>query len=120
MTAHLPQGLSLGLVIHVFGVEVGLGLNPAREVGSRLVVAWSAWSWQVAAHPSHPGQGFLEARAWLWVPVTWSAAGALIGALLHWLLIEVVEAQGSTHPRSLASVRARRPSPPAGRRPRVW
>jgi len=73
------QGLSLGLVVHNMGENIGLGLNPAREVASRLVLAGFTGSWK----------SFLESEGWVWVPVTWSFAGALIGALLFWLLLEI-------------------------------
>lgn len=73
------QGLSLGLVIHNMGEDIGLGLNPAREVASRLVLSGFTGSWK----------SFLESEGWVWVPVTWSFAGALIGALLFWLLLEI-------------------------------
>jgi len=73
------QGLSLGLVIHNMGEGIGLGLNPAREVASRLVLSAFTGSWK----------SFLESEGWVWVPVTWSFAGALIGALLFWLLLEI-------------------------------
>jgi len=73
------QGLSLGLVVHNMGEGIGLGLNPAREVASRLVLSGFTGSWK----------SFLESEGWVWVPVTWSFAGALIGALLFWLLLEI-------------------------------
>jgi len=73
------QGLSLGLVVHNMGEDIGLGLNPAREVASRLVLSGFTGSWK----------SFLESEGWVWVPVTWSFAGALIGALLFWLLLEI-------------------------------
>jgi len=73
------QGLSLGLVVHNMGEDIGLGLNPAREVASRLVLSGFTGSWK----------SFLESEGWVWVPVTWAFAGALIGALLFWLLLEI-------------------------------
>ena len=41
------QGLSLGLVVHNMGEDIGLGLNPAREVASRLVLSGFTGSWKV-------------------------------------------------------------------------
>jgi len=61
------------------GDDIGLGLNPAREVASRLVVSGFTGSWE----------SFLESNGWVWIPVSWSFAGALIGALLFWLLLEI-------------------------------
>ena len=47
------QGLSLGLVIHNMGDDIGLGLNPAREVASRLVVSGFTGSWEVLSGSWH-------------------------------------------------------------------
>jgi len=90
------QGLSLGLVVHNMGEEIGLGLNPAREVASRLILSGFIGSWK----------SFLESEGWVWVPVTWSFAGALIGALLFWLLLEIprqCESQEQEKARYLAA-----------------
>ena len=86
----------MGLVIHNMGEEIGLGLNPAREVASRLILSGFTGSWKVHFEIPlfllnlHLLQSFLESEGWVWVPVTWSFAGALIGALLFWLLLEVI------------------------------
>ena len=82
------------------GDDIGLGLNPAREVASRLVVSGFTGSWEVLCRSWHlqsfkhkfeflSSQSFLESNGWVWIPVSWSFAGALIGALLFWLLLEV-------------------------------
>ena len=78
------------------GEDIGLGLNPAREVASRLVLSGFTGSWKVSLdfyrdydRNCNFFQSFLESEGWVWVPVTWSFAGALIGALLFWLLLEV-------------------------------
>jgi len=82
------------------GDDIGLGLNPAREVASRLVVSGFTGSWEVLCCSWHlqsfkhkfeflSSQSFLESNGWVWIPVSWSFAGALIGALLFWLLLEI-------------------------------
>jgi len=73
------QGLSLAMVIHIVGDTVGPGLNPAREVASRIVLVIFSQEWKA----------FLESDGWVWIPVTWTFSGCLMGPLLFWLFIEI-------------------------------
>jgi len=73
------QGLSLSMVIHIVGDTVGPGLNPAREVASRIVLLIFSQEWKA----------FLESDGWVWIPVTWTFSGCLMGSLIFWIFIEI-------------------------------
>jgi len=75
----LYQGISLAAVILMLGPEKGAGLNPAREIMGRLVVAFYHWNWDI----------FFYYDAWAWIPLVWSCAGCVTASLIHWILVLV-------------------------------
>jgi len=83
----------LAVIIRTVGDMVGPATNPAREVGGRLVVALYTQDWKV----------FTESDGWVWIPVTWTFSGCLMGPLLFWLLIEIPRQMESNHSPSIST-----------------
>jgi len=75
----LYHGISLTTIITIFTPPIGAGLNPAREVFGRLVVSFYHWDWKI----------FFYQEVWVWIPIAWSFAGCLSGALIYWLTVEI-------------------------------
>ncbi|XP_057693683.1 aquaporin-9-like isoform X1 [Corythoichthys intestinalis] len=81
-----PKGvepLAIGLIIMAIGVSMGLNcgypLNPARDLGPRLFTAVAGWGMEV----------FSTADYWWWIPVAGPMVGAVVAAVLYYLLIEL-------------------------------
>ena len=62
-------GLAVAMLICVFGPLTGAGINPARDVGPRLVAAAAGWGGHAFKH--------------CWVYVVGPVAGTLVGGAVH-------------------------------------
>ncbi|WNJ21346.1 MIP/aquaporin family protein [Pontibacter sp. G13] len=67
-------GLVVTLIITCIAPFTQAGLNPARDLGPRLIASWMGWG--KAAFPQDPG-------GWWWVYV----AGPLLGGVFAWLSV---------------------------------
>ncbi|XP_043934836.1 aquaporin-9 isoform X2 [Protopterus annectens] len=68
--------LLLGLAL---GMNCGCALNPARDLSPRIFTAVAGWGMEV----------FSAGNNWWWVPVVAPSIGAITGALLYELFIEL-------------------------------
>ena len=53
-------------------------INPARDLGPRLMIALCGWG--VEAFSAH--------NWWWWIPVVWCHVGGILGVIIHWAVIE--------------------------------
>ncbi|KAE8764995.1 MIP/aquaporin family protein [Georgenia thermotolerans] len=74
-------GLSVGAIGISFGANAGYAINPARDLGPRLL-AWAA-GWDGFAMP---GNGPWFSNYW-WIPIVGPLVGGVIGILVYDLLI---------------------------------
>jgi MIP family channel proteins len=70
--APLVGGLVLAIGV-AFGFNSGYAINPARDLGPRLLTAVAGWGPAV----------FTASHAWAWVPVVAPCVGAVAGALAY-------------------------------------
>ncbi|XP_033831689.1 aquaporin-10b [Periophthalmus magnuspinnatus] len=82
----IPTGIQpilVGAVVMVIGVSMGsnsgYALNPARDLGPRLLIYFIGWGEDV----------FKAGGGWWWVPVLAPCVGALLGTLVYEIMIEV-------------------------------
>lgn len=75
--APLMIGLTVSMMISIYGPLVQVGMNPARDLGPRIVAACAGWG--LVAIPG-PRGGF-------WVYIVGPMIGALLGAALSGLVI---------------------------------
>lgn len=80
--APLMIGLTVSTMISIYGPHTQVGMNPARDLGPRIVAACAGWG--LVAIPG-PRRGF-------WVYILGPLVGALLGAALNDLLISKVVA----------------------------
>ncbi|XP_017278570.1 aquaporin-10b [Kryptolebias marmoratus] len=77
------QPLLAGASVLVIGISMGsncgYALNPARDFGPRLFTYIAGWGEDV----------FRAGGGWWWVPIVAPCVGALLGALIYELLVEV-------------------------------
>lgn len=81
-----PHGLEpvvVGLLIFLLGCSLGMNsgcaMNPARDLGPRMFTAVAGWGLEV----------FTAGNNWWWVPVVAPMVGAIIGAYVYILSIEI-------------------------------
>ena len=53
-------------------------INPARDLGPRLMIFLSGWGWE--AFSSH---GY-----WFWIPLVWCHVGGIVGVTIHGAVVE--------------------------------
>lgn len=109
----LPHGLQAvlaGAVVLVIGISMGsnsgYAINPARDIGPRLFAYFVGWGADVftsvatkwpLSRPRDPREREGErttclcraGNGWWWVPIVAPCVGALLGALIYELMIEV-------------------------------
>ena len=68
-------------------VSARYAINPARDLGPRVMTWMFGWGGQVWTHSSY----------WFWIPVVCCHLGGILGAGLHWLLIEWEDWCGCGH-----------------------
>ncbi|KAG5270880.1 hypothetical protein AALO_G00173340 [Alosa alosa] len=77
------EPLMVGLVIWAIGLSMGSNcgypLNPARDLGPRVFTYLAGWGSEV----------FSAGNGWFWVPLVAPFLGALVGAALYYLFIEI-------------------------------
>jgi glycerol uptake facilitator protein len=82
--APLIIGLAVFAIGMSFGASTGYAINPARDLGPRILAALEGWG--DAAFPGK--QGNLD--AYWWIPIAGPIAGAIIGAILYEFFISYV------------------------------
>ncbi|ELT97593.1 hypothetical protein CAPTEDRAFT_125390 [Capitella teleta] len=83
--ANIPSGiqpLCIGLVVVAigmsFGFNCGYAINPARDLGPRVLTAIAGWGDEVFTYRDYN---------WFWVPLAGPHVGAMVGAALYeWLV----------------------------------
>jgi glycerol uptake facilitator protein len=86
--------LALGLVVVAigisFGANAGYAINPARDLGPRLLALIEGW--KAVAIPGDYG----KVNGFMWVPIVGPLLGGVIGAYMYDLLIrDVLIARGA-------------------------
>ncbi|VDP67061.1 unnamed protein product [Echinostoma caproni] len=75
--------ISLGLMVYAlvgcFALNAGCALNPARDLGPRLVLLICGWG----------SSAFTSGNYYFWIPIVGPYLGAVIGALLYELTIGI-------------------------------
>jgi len=61
-----------------FGHNAGYAINPARDLGPRVMISLLGWG----------GAAFTAHSHWWWIPVLACHLGGLLGVSIHWLLLE--------------------------------
>jgi len=61
-----------------FGHNAGYAINPARDLGPRLMIALCGWG----------TEAFSAHNWWWWIPVVWCHVGGILGVIIHWAVIE--------------------------------
>jgi glycerol uptake facilitator protein len=82
--APLIIGLAVFAIGMSFGASTGYAINPARDLGPRILAAMEGWG--AAAFPGE--QGNLD--AYWWIPIVGPIAGAIIGCILYEFFISYV------------------------------
>lgn len=83
--APLAVGLLVAAIGMSFGANAGYAINPARDLGPRLLAALAGWG-----ATAFPGAG-----GYFWVPIAGPLVGAVLGALAYDLCIgQVLIARG--------------------------
>lgn len=108
----IPEGLQpvlVGAAVLVIGIAMGsnsgYAINPARDIGPRLFTYLAGWGVEVftsvaserllsLARDSReadlpPSRLCRAGNSWWWVPIVAPCVGALLGALIYELVIEV-------------------------------
>ncbi|KAM9824272.1 aquaporin-10b [Neosynchiropus ocellatus] len=88
------QPTLVGALVLVIGVSMGsnsgYAINPARDFGPRLFTYVAGWGEEV----------FRAGNNWWWIPIVAPCVGALLGALIYQLMVEV------HHPPSMSESKA--------------
>ncbi len=79
--APLMIGLTVSVMISIYGQHTQVGMNPARDLGPRIVAACAGWG--VVAIPG-PRGGF-------WVYIVGPVVGAVLGAVLSSMVVAMVK-----------------------------
>ena len=82
--APLIIGLAVFAIGMSFGASTGYAINPARDLGPRILAAMEGWG--AAAFPGE--QGNLD--AYWWIPIAGPIVGAIIGCILYEFFISYV------------------------------
>ena len=82
--APLIIGLAVFAIGMSFGASTGYAINPARDLGPRILAAMEGWG--AAAFPGE--QGNLD--AYWWIPIVGPIVGAIIGCILYEFFISYV------------------------------
>jgi len=61
-----------------FGDNAGYAINPARDLGPRILLSMAGWGTEV----------FTASYYWFWIPVVCCHIGGILGALIHFLGVE--------------------------------
>jgi aquaporin-9 len=72
-------GCTVGAVSLAFGWNCGFAINPARDFGPRLFTVVFGWG----------GAVFSKASYFFWIPIVAPLIGAIVGAFLYLVLIEI-------------------------------
>ncbi|KHN76701.1 Aquaporin-10 [Toxocara canis] len=94
--AHL-QPLLIGLLVAMIGMSIGMNcgyaINPARDLGPRLLTLCAGWGWQTFSFNGYK---------WFWIPIVCPMIGAVIGAWIYELClgIQLVDPNGDSFPSS--------------------
>ncbi|OCT69485.1 hypothetical protein XELAEV_18040796mg [Xenopus laevis] len=82
----VPQGLEpivVGMLVFSIGLSMGANcsypINPTRDLGPRLFSAVAGWGLDV----------FRAGNNWWWVPVVAPCVGAVLGAILYQIFVEI-------------------------------
>ena len=70
-------GLAVVLIGMTFGYNAGYAINPARDLGPRLLTAVAGWGSEV----------FRADHGWFWVPIVGPLIGGLVGGSAYDLLV---------------------------------
>lgn len=92
--APLLVGLAVGAIGMSFGANAGYAINPARDLGARIVAWIGGWG-DVALPGIAPDAGI---GAYFWVPIIGPLVGGVIGAFVYDFFIRDVLAARDTMP----------------------
>uniref|UniRef100_A0A1E1X3P2 Putative aquaporin n=1 Tax=Amblyomma aureolatum TaxID=187763 RepID=A0A1E1X3P2_9ACAR len=73
-------GLALAAIALCFGYNCGAPLNPARDLSPRIFTAIAGWGSEVFSFRQYN---------WFWVPIVGPHIGAIMGAWLYFLTVEL-------------------------------
>lgn len=73
-------GFALGALVLCFGYNCGAPLNPARDLAPRVFTAMAGWGGEVFSFRDYN---------WFWVPIVGPHIGAVLGAWLYTLAVEL-------------------------------
>ncbi|KAL3315347.1 Aquaporin-3 [Cichlidogyrus casuarinus] len=83
---HLPSylhpfmiGMMIFTVVGAFGINAGAALNPARDLGPRLMIALCGWG----------TQSFTAYQYYFWIPIVGPYIGAIVGAIFYEMTIGI-------------------------------
>ncbi|TPP57176.1 Aquaporin [Fasciola gigantica] len=77
---HPPMfGFLVCALVQAYALNAGCALNPARDLGPRLVLLCCGWG----------GSAFTSGNYYFWVPIVGPYVGAVLGALLYELTIGI-------------------------------
>jgi glycerol uptake facilitator-like aquaporin len=79
-------GALVALIGMAFGFNAGYAINPARDIGPRLLTFVAGWG----------GEVFRAGGGWWWVPIAAPCVGGLLGGFVYDLFI------ARHHPRESA------------------
>jgi len=75
----LMAGLVVAMIGMCFGMNCGYPINPGRDLGPRIFTA-IVYGWEVFSFNNY---------MWFWIPLLGPTIGAVLGALLYKLFIEI-------------------------------
>ncbi|XP_014677028.1 PREDICTED: aquaporin-3-like [Priapulus caudatus] len=73
-------GATVGAIGMAYGYNCGYAVNPARDLGPRILTAMAGWGVEVFSYRDYN---------WFWIPVVGPHIGAIAGALLYQLFVGV-------------------------------
>lgn len=76
----LMVGFAVAAIGMAYGYNCGYAINPARDLSPRIFTAIAGWGMQVFSFQNY---------SWWWIPVVGPHIGAVLGAWVYWLLVEM-------------------------------
>jgi len=68
-----------------FGHNAGYAINPARDLGPRILLGMAGWGSDV----------FTARHGWFWIPVACCHFGGILGAAVHYFGVEILDSEKS-------------------------